>query len=472
MSRICILAVVLSAVSVDRALADWPTDAAVNVAVSREGSGEGSPLIATDGAGGAVLAWSAVKASDGNVLGARILATGLLSWSPTPLGVAVGGTDDRSPSITDDGAGGTIICWRRGTSLFAQRVSGEGARMWGFSGIQVASDVNDRPLAIVHDGAQGAFVAWSGGNGVDLYVHRIDAAGNPVWPAGGVGAAIVTGLQHDPSLAADGCGGVVVAWTDARSMLSVYAQRLDADGTPLWAPNGVAVDAQAASVQTEDPIVVADGCNGAFVSYEEIVSVPRTQVQRLGADGQRVGDRVTISARRSGWHRMVADGAGGVILVADGSGEDYASSDSDVWAQRIDATGTPLWGAGGRILCNDPATQRRSQVISDHQGGAYFVWQDVRAGTNGWDLYAQRLDASGVTQWHARGVRVSSAASSQINPQLVLSATGGIVVVWEDHRNNPGGDIYAQHVDTDGSIGSKVVSVEKQGWGSVKRAFR
>ena len=52
-------------------------------------------------------------------------------------------------------------------------------------------------------------------------------------------------------------------------------------------------------------------------------------------------------------------------------------------------------------------------IISDGSGGAIIAWMDSRSGAH-CDIYAQRINASGVVQWTADGVAISTAAGAQI----------------------------------------------------------
>src|SRR5258705_1713358 len=69
------------------------------------------------------------------------------------------------------------------------------------------------------------------------------SSADELWEAQGIPLYAPTGDQLQPAILSDGVGGFISAWEDGRSATShdVYAQRLDADGNPLWGQNGVAV---------------------------------------------------------------------------------------------------------------------------------------------------------------------------------------------------------------------------------------
>ena len=43
-------------------------------------------------------------------------------------------------------------------------------------------------------------------------------------------------------------------------------------------------------------------------------------------------------------------------------------------------------------------------VVDDGEGGVIVMWEDYRTGKD-WDVYAQRVDSSGTTHWEENGSR-------------------------------------------------------------------
>ena len=91
---------------------------------------------------------------------------------------------------------------------------------------------------------------------------------------------------------------------------------------------------------------------------------------------------------------MAPDGEGGAIIVWN----DSRAGNPDLYAQRIDAYGNSLWTIDGVAVCTDSADQGGAVVVSDSQGGAIIAWADERGGTYS-DIYAQRVDAEGIPVW-------------------------------------------------------------------------
>ena len=88
-------------------------------------------------------------------------------------------------------------------------------------------------------------------------------------------------------------------------------------------------------------------------------------------------------------------------------------------------------------------------ITGDDSGGAIITW--YRVGTTP-DVYAQRIDVNGVVRWAANGIAISTEAHDQINPTIVNDGAGGAVITWEDFRNGANFDIYAQRVNASGAV--------------------
>ena len=144
--------------------------------------------------------------------------------------------------------------------------------------------------------------------------------------------------------------------------------------------------------------------------------------------------------------QITSDGAGGAIVTW----EDYRSgSNWDIYAQRVNASGSVQWTTDGVALCTATGDQYWPTIVPDGAGGAVVTWHDFRSGTS-WDIYAQRVNASGSVQWTANGVALCTASGDQEFPTIASDDAGGATVTWMDYRSGTNFDIYAQRVDANG----------------------
>ncbi|MCF8256221.1 MAG: T9SS type A sorting domain-containing protein [Flavobacteriales bacterium] len=261
--------------------------------------------------------------------------------------------------------------------------------------------------------------------------------------------------QQDARIVTDAQGGAIITWVDFRNdqnntTADIYAQRISADGHVLWTVDGVPVCVNAAD-QTA-PMLVEDGAGGAIIVWQDWRSGDRDiyaqRIDNLGnvlwtANG--VGVAVKVNEQRG--PVVISDGAQGAVIVW----TDAVSGNWDIYAQRLNASGTAQWANGGVALCNAPDDQINPKVTTDATGAVYVTWQD-RRNAQDYDIYAQKLGLTGAVQWANNGVAVSTATNSQVNPKMETLSTGNVVIAWQNFVTGAGYDIYAQMLNASGVV--------------------
>jgi hypothetical protein len=160
----------------------------------------------------------------------------------------------------------------------------------------------------------------------------------------------------------------------------------------------------------------------------------------------------------------VADGAGGVIAAW----WDARGGDRDVYAQRLNGLGAPLWTTNGKLVGGGAFDQLLPALLADGSGGAFFAWEDHRVGgATGMDIYAQRVDANGDRQWLSTGVPVCTAVDEQTRPRIASDGSGGVVIGWSDGRDISYTDAAVQRLAGDGTPKWKTDGVVLRGSGAL-----
>src|SRR5262249_6465379 len=175
-------------------------------------------------------------------------------------------------------------------------------------------------------------------------------------------------------------------------------------------------------------------------------NVGEIYAQRASASGiQQWADALVCNATGTQDEPQLApSGLGGAIVTW----RDFRTgSAADIYAQRVNATGTTMWAANGVVVCRLTAAQGEERITSEGDGGAIIAWTDARSGTTA-DIYAQRMDIDGVPQWTANGVPLCTANNGQVNISIASDGSGGAIAAWEDPRSSVSfPDIYAQRID-------------------------
>jgi hypothetical protein len=304
---------------------------------------------------------------------------------------------------------------------------------------------------LVSDGSGGVIITWydSRSGDQDIYAQRISPGGTPLWAPNGVAICTAADAQNYPRIVSDGSGGAIITWDDYRTgYYDIYAQRISADGNVMWATDGVAVCAATDHQWYPEP--VSDGSGGAIITWGDWRSGSAADIyaQRISADGAvqwtTNGVAICTASGDQNYPQIVSDGSGGAIITWG----DTRSGANDVYAQRISGAGAVQWTSNGVIIIEVPDEQGNPRIATDDAGGAIIVWQDRRSGQ--WDIYAQRISGAGAVQWTLYGVLIVSAQNPQQYPELTSDASGGAIITWEDYRNG-NCDIYAQRVSDDGT---------------------
>jgi hypothetical protein len=327
---------------------------------------------------------------------------------------------------------------------------------WIPDGIAICTaNGNQYEAQIIPDGSGGAIMTWEDNRNptTDIYAQRVDADGAVCWAANGVPICATSVFQLNPQLAPDGAGGAIITWEDTRGAASdIYAQRIDASGAILWPENGVAICA--ALDNQYEPTILSDGASGAVICWRDRRDANnRLYAQRVSAAGAVLwtADGVLLCSASPAQYnaRLATDGSHGAIVTW----MDWRSASTyDIYAQRIDASGAIRWAAGGLAISTARYDQHDPQIVSDGAGGVVIVWDDHRApsGSPPPDVYAQRVDTLGSIMWTPDGIVISGGYRSQNNPQIVPDGAGGTVITWQDLRND-NDDIYIQRCNVNGA---------------------
>ncbi|MGB4885028.1 MAG: hypothetical protein WBP01_08325, partial [Ferruginibacter sp.] len=202
-----------------------------------------------------------------------------------------------------------------------------------------------------------------------------------------------------------------------------------------------------------DVQMVSDGSGGAIVVWRDgrnIAHAIDIYAQHISASGNLLWnvDAVPICNAASDQFapRLVSDGANGAIIAW----YDNRSGNYDIYAQRINSSGVVQWTTDGVAICIATGNQNAHQLLADGNGGAFIVWSDGRTSGPNADIYGQLVNAAGVVQWTANGAPINYASSLQNIPQLTSDGGAGFFVSWEDWRNFGQTDIYVQKVSSNG----------------------
>ncbi len=386
-------------------------------------------------------------------------------WNTDPAidnPICVQPNKQKNAKAVSDLKGGVIIVWedyRNDTILgdiYAQRINAAGQIVWQTNGVPICTNAADQNSpTMVTDSLGGAFIVWqdSRGSKQNLYAQRIDSSGNVKWTANGVGVTLRNFIQKVPKILNDRHHGVVVVWEDSLgASYNIYAQRLDSLGTQLWT-GGVPICTQVlaqvnpkAQINSSGDTYIAwqDKRNGA--DYDIYI-----QKINLAGTPQWTADGINICnvAGTQSYARVAIDAGGDAIVLWQDkrNGLDY-----DIYAQRVNASGVPQWAANGIGICTATGSQTTADFTTTGiSNGAIIAWRDARNGWNNIDVYAQMVDLNGVAQWGSNGKAIANATRNQISVSVSNDGTGGAIMSYQDSSAGTW-DIKAQRVSAAGAL--------------------
>ncbi|TFF86892.1 MAG: hypothetical protein EU551_00480, partial [Promethearchaeota archaeon] len=311
---------------------------------------------------------------------------------------------------------------------------------------------------IIGDGLGGAIIVWEDNrvsNKIDIYAQRINATGHPLWNTNGVFISNKTGNSTNPVITSDGQGGAIVAWQDdAAGNWEIYCQRINSTGKSPWNVHFNRTRLTTSGNNDTNPTITSDGLGGAFIAWQTNIVIPFAIGLQIYAghitnngfvDWTQRGICTETNAQQN--PRIVSDGKNNSIITW----EDYrGGSDLDIYAQKINLTGVVQWQTNGISVCNEGREQINPE-IAQNGDSTIITWQDYRSGSD-YDIYAQKINQTGHFQWVNNGKLICGVSNQQINPVITSDNYGGVIISWEDLRNTSitSTDIYSQRITLNG----------------------
>ncbi len=431
-----------------------------NLPISRAPGDQSAPVMVADGGDGAFILWLDQRGAQQKIFCQHLSPFGQPLWQRDGLEAARTAGQHVQFAVMPDGSGGFIVAWQEAAGsddgeIFAQRLNGDGVRLWGEGGKEIYRGNREQTVPLViADGAGGAIVLWQderAGNW-DIFAQRVNAGGDKLWNPAGVALVQEARSQLLGDAAAHTGQGFFLAWRDERTTPArVLVQNFDLNGNKVW--NAAAWVAQSLFDQSEAMLHVEANNTGSISVYaawiERRLNIPNVYVQRLNTSGLLQWSILGLAAGRASDEQkevqLLGAEEGGLILVW----EDARNDDGDIYAQRLSRDGRLLWSAAGLAIVRAEQGQYRPRAAGDAAGGFFCVWEEDR--NSGTTIAAQRVDAAGRPLWPAAGVFLTDHEEETSTPVILARANGRALAAWSDGRQ-PSDDIYAQPLAADGKF--------------------
>jgi PKD repeat protein len=237
-----------------------------------------------------------------------------------------------------------------------------------------------------------------------LYEQKLDVNGNFLWTSDvEVYAPVPSGPVVNLQMCRDDSGGIVFSWYRAidATHFHCYVQRMDADGTISMPANGVLASTTTARLHMYPA--------PAFLS----------QTQEI------------------------------VLFFSE---QDLNQNMRGMYAQKFDLQGNRLWGDEGIALIGLSNNDYGLFTAGGKDNQAICIYQAAEFGNADSKIQAVMLDDQGNFVWPEQFIDLSTYQSEKLHNVMTDYYMGQWVAVWQDRRNDDG-DIYAQNIQPDGTLG-------------------
>lgn len=266
--------------------AAWGSGSPVTIC-GTAGSDHFTPSAAADGSGGALIAWSEVTQPPpwwiDEIRVQKVDSSGSAQWAANGV-VLVESLHGSGLAVASDGAGGAYVAWEdlrnagliNNDDIFAQHLNASGVAQWASGGINVSPADNltasQRRPKMVSDLAGGALVTFQDFRSTtyDIGLVKLTLAGY-AWFQSVVGDSSWPSPKHQstPAVIHDASGlapkGCIVVWTDMEHW-KVAAQKVALDWIPT--PTFGTLNPNAS------PLTLSLQWQGSGYALEEATSIP------------------------------------------------------------------------------------------------------------------------------------------------------------------------------------------------------
>lgn len=344
-----------------------------------------------------------------------------------------------------------------------------------------AATGNETWNAVAYGSAAGEFlVVWiddrddPNGHYTNVYGQRVSASGSPVGADFRITGPGATNVETYPAVAYSPTSNeFLVVWEDSRDFgtrdWDIYGRRVSASGSPVGADFRINNCPKPAGIEDLDssPEVIYDpGTDGFLVLWtdgrDSLTRGSDIYGQRLATDGSPIGGNTRISSPSQtadeGAASTAHNPATGEFLVVWSDSRNFATREWDIYGQRLSASGARL---GGDFRISGPGAagwESEPSVAYDPAANEYLVvWSDTRGLGVTSDIFGQQLAANGARI--GGNFRISGPEGTTGNWDSSVaydSASDQFLVIWTDSRNRPtrGYDIYGRRISASGSPAS------------------
>jgi len=357
----------------------------------------------------AILTFQDIRTGNNNIYAYRISPSGDFTWGDNGLALSNTSAFDAAPKVIVTSANNVVVAWSSDSVSRLQKISSAGDLQWGSAGIEISGD-NDytwpQPIPVEND---------------KIIVKYYEDSG-PIWAP----------VRH------------------------IYAQKYDPEGNSVWSQPAAISTAGGISAQTQILPIIKDENNGIFMGWYDDRNEDMnyaTYVQHVDSDGNCLFDTdgvlTSTNMDREHMYMFIAYIEEDQMLYSYWNEMDADQNQRGIYGQKIDMNGTRNWEEAGRPIIEISSTNVYPFGIGNTSEQVVIFFEEGSTESN---VKAMALDENADFLWDGDIVTMCSVASEKLHYSTSSLFSSQWIVAWGDDRNG-NRDIYAQNLNTDGTLG-------------------
>jgi hypothetical protein len=319
-------------------------------------------------------------------------------------------------------------------NLYVQKVDAAGNKLWN----------NGEPLLIygtpnqypgyhkaVKTSDNGVIILWAkffGSNDYRMYAQKISNSGQILWPQSN--ELILESTYYPRSyLVANDVGGAYVYYCNEEGLTGL---NLDANANDFWA-------AYTEPIFTDLSIiidVICDNNGGVIINYEQYSGDENLMAARINFDREILWNEiVAVSLPYYYYPNIIAAGSSDFII--------WWKWEDTVIGQRFDSSGNRYWGDEGLVINDEAVYENSHATLSGCEDGFFmtYIVEDIQP--EEYIFKVQKFDLSANAIW--ANATILNDYYCYRNDMLVNS-NQDCFIIWYNNTS-----LFAQKVDTDGN---------------------
>jgi len=299
--------------------------------------------------------------------------------------------------------------------------------------------------------------SFSNNGNYNVRMQRLNAQGIPQWADDGI---LISDNPQDSwltdwDICADNANHAILVFPDIRNGgANVVAYRISPTGTFAWGDDGIVLSTGDANYS---PKVTATAAGNAIVAWMQDDVI---RVQKISPTGSLPWGSGGLVLQQTGitfsWPQLLPVGTDEFIMKYYQDSGTFPAITRHIFAQRYNAGGTGVWSSP-TVISNAGGIAAWTQVlpfINDGSDGFYIAWHDDRDNNMLSSTWVNHVNSSGAVLFTANGVEASTLGGrNHFYPQLALPpGSSNVFVFWNEmdgDQNNRG--IYGQKITSTGS---------------------